>query len=177
MIATVRVSLNYATHLPALMRACERTRGPILELGLGLFSTPYLHYLSRLTGRRVVSYDNHAPWAGLFLIAEYNKGQHEVRVVKEWDEADIDNTEWAVALVDHEPGSRRTQEIRRLAQRAHYIIAHDSNNRYNREYRYTTIHKLFRWRTDWTDDFRMATVFSNFHDLGDFWNVAQQEPA
>jgi hypothetical protein len=163
------VSLNYATHLPALMRALERSgSGPVLELGMGLFSTPYLHYACALAGRYLVSLDNNAEWAQFFINAGYESKEHNIFALKTWDEFALLEG-WAVALVDHSPSDRRIVDIRRLAAFAHYIVVHDTNGRYDREYHYSEIYPLFKWRTDWTGDHRHACVLSNFHDLGDFW--------
>jgi hypothetical protein len=166
MAFTTSVSLNYATHLPALMRALALTDGPVLELGMGLFSTPYLHYACR--ERWLVSYDNDAAWAAKF--APYQSLNHRIRVVSDWAEARIElRTPWSVALVDHSPSERRVVDIRRLAHCARIIIAHDSNGRWEKHYHYSTIYPLFRYRTDWTGDGRHAVVLSNFVDLERFW--------
>lgn len=164
----VTVSLNYATHLPALMRAVERTTGPVLELGMGVFSTPYLHYKCLLQNRYLLSVDNDASWVDMFLDASYYHARHNINTCQDWDQAIIEEA-WDVALIDHSPGSRRVIDIKRLANSARYIVLHDTNARYEREYGYSAIYPLFRYRTDWTGDGRHAAVLSNFVDLGDFW--------
>jgi hypothetical protein len=166
MAFTTSVSLNYATHLPALMRALALSDGPVLELGMGLFSTPYLHYACALAGRYLASYENDGGWASIF--STYHTGEHDIFVTNDWDTTRIDR-EWDVALVDHSPSERRVHDIRRLAKWTRYIIAHDSNGRWEKHYHYSTIYPLFRYRTDWTGDGRHAVVLSNFVDLGDFW--------
>ena len=166
MAFTTSVSLNYATHLPALMRALALTDGPVLELGMGLFSTPYLHYACALAGRRLVSYENNAGWAEIFK--PYQSDGHDIGVVDSWWEADI-SKEWGMALVDHSPSERRVWDITRIAHLARIIIAHDSNGRWEKHYHYSTIYPLFRYRTDWTGDGRHAVVLSNFVDLERFW--------
>jgi hypothetical protein len=161
------VSLNYATHLPCLMRALTLTNGPVLELGLGLFSTPYLHYACR--ERWLVSYDNDAAWVSIFK--PYETLNHRIRAVSDWAEAPIElRAPWSVALVDHSPSARRVVDIKRLADCAMYIIVHDTNGRYEKDYHYSTIYPLFRYRADWTGDGRHAAVLSNFVDLERFWD-------
>ena len=164
------VSLNYATHLAPLMRALALTDGPVLELGMGLFSTPYLHYACQLAERWLVSYDSDATWAEIFK--PYQSDWHTIRVTPDWSSARIvrgRDVPWSVALVDHSPSDRRVTEIRRLAGCARYIIAHDSNGRWDKHYHYSQIYPLFRYRTDWTGDGRHAVVLSNFVDLKGFW--------
>jgi hypothetical protein len=169
MAFTTSVSLNYATHLPALMRALALTDGPVLELGMGLFSTPYLHYACLLQNRYLLSIDSHASWVKQFLKAGYYGPRHNINTVSDWDQAIIQES-WDVALIDHSPSERRVVEIGRLANHAKYIIAHDSNGRYENQYHYSTIYPLFRYRTDWTGDGRHAVVLSNFVDLKGFWD-------
>jgi hypothetical protein len=170
------VSLNYATHLPALMRALTLTDGAVLELGMGLFSTPFLHYACQLAGERpLMSVENDERWAKQF--ETYRRPWHHIVSVEDWDDFDIegeffpDDTGyvWDVALVDHSPSARRVVDIKRLAHCARLIIAHDSNGRYENDYHYSTIYPLFRYRTDWTGDGRHAAVLSNFVDLERFW--------
>jgi hypothetical protein len=137
---------------------------------MGVFSTPYLHYACLLAGRKLVSYENDANYAKFFM--DYGYGRfpldHDIRVVSDWDYADIDQR-WGVALIDHSPSERRIVDIRRLANKASYIIIHDSNGRHEQTYHYSEIYPLFKYRTIWDKDSRHATVLSNFVDLGDFW--------
>jgi hypothetical protein len=169
------VSGHYGTHLPALMRALQRSVGPVLELGMGFFSTGFLHYACMLQNRRLVSYENNAKWADFFLAYDYPKSGHEIRVVKDWADADVQLepgplwSKWSVVLIDHSPDEWRTKHIAQLAQSAYYVVIHDSNGKHERTYHYSTIYPLFRYRTDWTREARHAAVLSNFVDLGDFW--------
>lgn len=43
---------DYGTHLLPLILAVMNTRGPILEMGSGLYSTRTLHHVSKLCGER-----------------------------------------------------------------------------------------------------------------------------
>ena len=167
MAFSLNFSLNYATHMAPLTRAMALTDGPVLELGMGVASTIYLHYECQRQGRDLVSYENNAAWAEYFK--PYASDAHSIRVVDSWWEAGVSKP-WDVALVDHSPSERRVQEIARLAHFATYIIAHDSNGRWEKHYHYSTIYPLFRYRTDWTGDGRHAVVLSNFVDLKGFWN-------
>lgn len=159
------VSLNYATHLPALMRALERTSGPVLELGMGLFSTPYLHYACLLAGRLLVSYESDAAWAARFEM--YRGGGHHIKLVNDWKYLVVIGM-WSVALIDH-TDSHRAPAIAALANHAQYIVAHDANGRFDKLYRYSTVYPLFKYRTVWDRDARHTVVLSNFVDLQDFW--------
>lgn len=171
MAYNVNVSGRYGTHLPALIKAMEATTGDVLEMGMGLFSTPYLHYKCMLTGRKLVSYENSRTWAGFFLHYGYPNENHEINIVEDYNDAKIDKP-WDVVLIDQTPDDNRTVATRRLANLAKYIIIHDSNNdkRSRRIYHYHDIYPLFKYRSVWDKDSNHATVLSNFVDLKDFWS-------
>lgn len=163
----LKFSLNYATHMAGLVRAMARTSGPVLELGMGVTSTVYLHYECARQGRELVSYENNAGWAAIF--ADYDSPAHSVVVLDDWSKAHISRP-WDVALIDHSPDEQRIVDIRRLAQHAKYIIAHDSDAKFDMVYHYATIYPLFKYRADWDGDYRKAVVLSNFVDLKGFWD-------
>ncbi len=140
MAVPMRVSIRYGSHLPLLMAAVQATRGPVLELGAGVFSTPILHWLCTLAERELVTYDNDMKY--LNWAHNYANEYHALVHVANWGDADIERP-WAVALVDHSPSERRVVEIKRLAPFARYIVVHDTNGRYERHYHYSTIWPLF----------------------------------
>ena len=145
MATKIIVSGNYGTHLAALIAAMSKTDGDVLELGTGIFSTPYLHYQCMNSKRNLVSYDNDKSWLGFFLKYGYENEYHKIIHVNNWDEAKIEKP-WDVALVDHSPDHRRVVETRRIANLAKYIIIHDSNDnrRHRRIYQYSEIYPLFK---------------------------------
>ena len=162
----MQVSQNYGTHLGALIKVMSLTSGDVLELGTGVFSTPYLHYACLLAKRHLVSYDNDARW--MHWVDYYKGPYHEIKYVKKWEDADIEKP-WDMVLVDHTPSIRRKEDIKRIANLAKYIIIHDSSETYHDTYAYHEIYPLFKYRKDWTFDHRPATVLSNFVDLEDLW--------
>ena len=164
----MNVSGKYGTHLPCLIKALSKTTGDVLELGMGIFSTPYLHYQCLLSKRKLVSYENFRNWMNFFIKYEYPNEYHEIHFVEKYSDAPIDKP-WDVVLIDQTPDSSRREEVRRLANLAQYIIIHDSNIYKERHYHYSEIYPLFKYKTDWDRDDRWATVLSNFHDLKDFW--------
>jgi len=163
-----RVSGNYGTHLAALIRTMFLTSGDVLELGMGFFSTPFLHYQCMISDRKLVSYENNKAWARWFIKYGYENPNHEIRHVNDWDDADIEKP-WDVALVDHSPDFRRVKDIRRLASFAKYIIIHDSNKEHEKDYHYSTIYPLFKHRKVWTKDKRHVDVLSNLVNLDNLW--------
>ena len=168
MATNMGVSLRYGTHLPCLIKVMEKTTGDVLELGTGVFSTPYLHYKCFLSNRKLVSYENFKSWYDFLLKYGYRNENHEIHFVKKYSDAPIDKP-WDVVLIDQTPDSSRAEEVKRLANLAKYIVIHDSNGRYNKIYHYDTIYPLFKYRTIWDKDSNHATILSNFVDLTDFW--------
>ena len=164
----MHVSLNYGTNLPALIRAMEKTTGDVLELGMGVFSTPYLHYQCILSNRKLVSYENYKEWMNFFLKYRYPCKNHEIIFVDKYSDAKIDR-EWDLVLIDQTPDSSRREEVKRLANLAKYIVIHDSGGNNEKVYHYSEIYPLFKYRTNWEGDKNQATVLSNFVDLKDFW--------
>jgi len=167
MITKMRVSLNYGTHLAPLIQAVRKTTGDILELGMGVFSTPFLHYISVLDNRKVLSIENFERWARFFK-DWYNHPTHQILIVDEYANAPIDKF-WDVVLIDQTPDSSRSEEIRRLANLAKYIVIHDANPSNYKVTHYDEIYPLFKYKTDWHGDKNRATVLSNLVDLEDFW--------
>lgn len=168
MATSMMVSLNYGTHLAALIKAISKTNGDVLELGTGIFSTPYLRYQCMLSNRKLVSYENYKNWYN-FLLKYYEPNQnHEINFVEKYSDAPTDR-DWDVVLIDQTPDSSRTEEAIRLMNRAKYIIVHDSNPSNDRVTHYSRIYPLFKYRSDWNGDKNRATVLSNLVDLKDFW--------
>ena len=162
----MHVSLNYGTNLPALIKAMEKTTGDVLELGMGVFSTPYLHYQCILSNRKLESYENYKDWMDFFK--DYECPNHEINFVEKYADAKIEKA-WSVVLVDQTPDSSRAEEIKRLANYAHYIVIHDSNPSNYKVTHYDEIYPLFKYKTDWHGDNNRTTILSNFVDLKHFW--------
>lgn len=147
--------------MPLLMEAVNRTTGPIAELGAGWFSTPLLHWMCAKTERRLVSYETSPNFAE--KAEAFREPWHEIRWVPSWDYADLEQP-WGLAFVDHKPGIRRKEDIRRLADWAQAIVAHDTCGRTDKDYRYSEIWHLFKWRADYQVRPK-TTVVSNFVDV------------
>jgi len=152
----------YGSHMPVIARLVDMTQGPILELGMGIYSTSLLDVMCHEGKRTLISYDNDPAWF------KENQGwesdYHKVHFVNNYNEADIENTHWSVALVDHRPALRRIIEIKRLAPHAEYIIVHDTEPECDRFFRYSKIYPLFKYRFDYRKCRPHTTVLSNFFD-------------
>jgi len=156
----------WGSHLPVLIKLVEITDGNILELGSGIFSTPYLHWACLPTKRQLTSYD-HSPQYSDYLKQYEDPEFHEVIHVDDYDDAMIEK-HWDIAFFDHAPEARRKVDIARLANLAKYLVIHDSDPKTDGHYRYSEIYPLFKYRYDYTAVSPNTTILSNFVDLTDF---------
>lgn len=169
----MKISGNYGTHLGPLIACMNKSTGDVLELGLGWFSTPYLHYQCLLSKRHLTSVDGEQGWIHRFADSDfahhlYRGEYHDFLHAEDWDKLPIDKP-WDVVLVDQTPDTERIKSIRRLADLAKYIVIHDSNPKYERVYGYSQIYSLFKYQRVWDKDDRHATVLSNLVTLDDLW--------
>lgn len=166
MATRIHFSTRYGTHLVPLLHAVLLTSGDVLELGLGVCSTPALHALCQLQGRRLVTIENNREW---FSIGErYASDFHQVLYVPDWDAAPIERP-WSVALVDHSPDERRRIELERLAPHADILIAHDANKRYWKQYGYDKAFPSFGECLIYDRDDPATAILSNRVSLKEFW--------
>jgi len=163
------------SHLPILMKIMTITTGPVLELGMGLFSTPYLHWACYDSRRKLVSCESKEGFNNLFVFNDPREVDnryeeyHQIIYVPDnkWDEVDLLSEHWSVVLVDHAPGKRRKEEVKRLANKADYILVHDSDDlpKHIEHYKFNEVYPLFKYRYDYDKVFPRTTVLSNFKDL------------
>ena len=104
-----------ASHLEPLVWALASTRGRVLELGGGGYSTGVIAGFAR-SGRECWTVETNPEWARA-LTELYGEA---VRIVDEepW-------LEWGVVLVDNAPGAARAPAIRRHLGSA-WIVVHDT---------------------------------------------------
>jgi len=155
------ISTTHGTHLPVLIKVINITNGPVLELGMGIFSTPYLHFAC-YPRRRLVSFENNSEFSE--WITAFKSGCHETNFVDDWNKINISG-HWSVALIDHSPAERRIEEIKRLSNSCDYLVVHDTNPRQTHKYHYNEIYPLFKFRKDFTREKPYTAVLSNFYDL------------
>ena len=168
MATKMNVSLAYATHLTCLIKALEKTQGDILELGTGIFSTPFLRYYCMLNDRKLVSYENFKNWYDFMLKYWTSNKNHQINFIDEYKNAPVDRF-WDVVLIDQTPDSSRAEEIIRLKDQAKFVVIHDSNPSNYKVTHYDKIYPLFKYKTDWMGDNNRATVLSTLVDLKGFW--------
>lgn len=168
--ALVKYEAHWGSHIPPLLRAFALTDGPVLELGMGVFSTTFLHWICLDAGRRLLSCENDPTFFAQH--ASFASEDHQLYLVDgdTWDAAPIDEEFWSVALVDHGPPERRTVEALRLARNCEFILVHDSQWKQNHHYLYRELlFPFFKYRYDYTKHRVHTTVLSDITDLSDFY--------
>ena len=162
------------SHLPALMKLVPMTTGPILEMGCGMFSTPFLHWTCYQTGRRLVTYESDPKYFNDVLtgvqenLRNAHQEFHTVGLVTDWDAVDL-SPAWSIAFVDHSPDRRRYLDLKRLTH-AEYVVVHDTEPRRNnwRKHHWGEAFGLFKYRFQYDKALPETTILSNVHDVAGF---------
>jgi len=154
-------SPGWSSHLPVLSKVFKVTRGPILELGMGLYSTPFLHWMCAEVKRPLVSYEKEDYW--IKTNHWFATKDHQIHHVKDWDKIDIEQP-WEMAFIDHEP-ARRKIELARLANYAKYIVLHDTQPNQEKHYHYQEVYPMFKHIRHFGFSRAWTGVLSNFVDL------------
>lgn len=123
MTPEMETAVKYQSHLPALLACIAVTDGPVLELGVGHFSTPHLHALCGALGRNLISIERDDEWREGFA-GKFRSDRHAV--VKEWVLLGHD-AKWAVAFIDDSPGGEsRARAFKALIEGSHFVVMHDA---------------------------------------------------
>ena len=141
----------YATHLEVLIGTAADTKGPILELGCGNYSTLPLAALCAAQGRQFKAQASNAEWAAQF---------GELVEIVDWATWEPPVPEgggkWGMVFLDSEEAVRdRIKRLPILADITDRVVMHDANVAYgNPEFR-SLIEKykqvlMFRRYVPWT---------------------------
>ena len=158
---------NYSSHLPLLMEMVHRTDGPILELGSGHYSTPFLHWACCPTERRLVTLESNPKF--FKLAAQFADEWHTVDIVEDWDAYPLERPDghgsnWEIVFIDHD-AHRRAPDAIRVAQTANFVICHDTCGRAEKHYHYKSVSPHYKYRYHFTKVRPRTTVLSNFVDV------------
>jgi hypothetical protein len=160
-------NIRTGSHIPVLIKLLQMTAGPVAEFGMGIYSTPLLHYMCSPKRRELYSFDNDGRYIDMFNLAEYADDYHRIIMVDDWDDVKVDKF-WSVVFIDHAPAERRKIDAARFAKFASYIVLHDTGWKWEKNYHYKEIYPLFKYRYDYTAVKHYSTILSNFEDLKDF---------
>lgn len=111
-------------------------RGPVLEIGIGHFSTPAIHALVVQTGAGILSLEDNEDWLKGFKSYalpghhEFLGGKYDTSVSLAIQRAVKGSFRYSVGLIDHSPGGQnRLDAFLALLDFCHYLVIHD----YHRE--------------------------------------------
>lgn len=110
-----QITSNWDSHRPLLWEALEATKHlklPVLELGCGEGSTPFLRKYCADEGLKLYSYDYKKEWAEKYRAVHHN-----------WINFFWGN-KYGVALIDESPGEHRKVSLQNV--KAEVIVIHDS---------------------------------------------------
>jgi hypothetical protein len=158
----MRTNPYLGSHLPVLMKLVSMTKGPILELGSGPYSTQYLHWACFPSKRPLVTYETNPEWFP--FTKDFQDDFHTTSLVSDWSKVNFDHP-WSIAFVDHD--GVRSETIRRLLH-AEYVVCHDTENKGLRQWGMVPVKKWFRWNWRYEVTRPCTTIFSNTHDLTGF---------
>ncbi len=119
------VQAMWCSWLPALTRALVESTGPVLEIGVGHFSTPFLHEYCDATKRHLVSVEADAEWG--FKFAEmFRSDNHEVIVQDYAFILPILDRKFGLVFIDNSPGGAgRSIPFRQFIQTGAKVVVHD----------------------------------------------------
>lgn len=144
------------------MACVVATKGAILEVGTGHWSTPLLHRYCSAGGRKLVSVDSDKAWVEQF--ADMRVCDHEVLHVN-YDEffPKAIQKDWSVVFLDQSPGHRRSIDAIAFLPKAEFILVHD----YSGEEVYAPFRSvLSRWKYYKVAQFSPSTlVLSNTREI------------
>ncbi len=169
--------METSTHFPLLMKVVNISKGTVLELGSGLFSTPLLHWMcyardffgsKAVPARKLITCESYKHY--LKFAKKFETPTHEIRFVKDWATEEL-NEHYGVVFIDHSPKRPLTRgdAAIRFANNADYVVLHDAGENSHEKYGYEKAYKHFKYRYDWTGCVPHTTVLSNFHDLRNFY--------
>lgn len=120
---------TWATHLPLLVRAVQMTKGPVIEVGGGLYSTPIL--TAMLQDRPLVTAETSEVW--LERIREmdlHTNPLHATRRLLSLDELSdpkvVGFSEFGLAFVDNFPDKSRAAVLQTMRRISAVVVMHDA---------------------------------------------------
>jgi hypothetical protein len=169
------LDFKHGSNLIPLTMATLVTSGDMLELGMGLFSTPLLHKISFDFNRQLVSVDTHLDWMRKF--AFYNQTQahklYHLPNEKLLSEFGL-KKRWGMVLVDHIYAEIRPTNVIKFANLSSIVVAHDTEKANEGFYKYeqAEIRKHFKYVCKFSlyqsankNSYISTTMLSNFIDL------------
>lgn len=151
---------NFDNHRHLLWEALEMTediQGPVVEMGMGNGSTPFLASYCATRNRQFFSYENNLEW--FEKCRDFHPNTFHLT---DWDIVAEKHLTPSVLFLDHAPGERRKIDLANFAMRARIIVIHDSEIAADHGYQMRQHIPLFKYWKDWKSDGAWASMASNF---------------
>jgi len=156
-------SAGYGTHIAPLTAAALSTKGTIIEMGAGDYSTPLLHEIAKAQNRPLITYETDKQWLINFIDLEVfkTKVSHFIEPVANWDQVEV--RPCGLLFIDHAPAERRIIDIERFMRAAQVIVVHDSEKR--SYYKYDQVFKYFKYKNEYQRYSKKTMLLSNYIDV------------
>lgn len=169
---------GYFTHCPLIAKCILNTKGPILELGTGVYSGVFIDFLAK--GRKIISTDTDIKWlselkkefeSNLHSFVHINCNNDSNEYNKQMDEfKKINNDFYSIVFIDHGIISERQSDITRFKDIAELIIVHDSSYTCNQghddiTYKYNKNISTFKYTYEYTKMWPFTCVMSDINNL------------
>ena len=123
---------SWGSWMAPLLACITATEGPILEIGAGDWSTPFLHHIAITAGRPVHTVEADQKWMQRYRQLEM-ENRHTLQHAREGYElachmaaaAATLHGLWGVVLVDGSPSETRAAQCLILRKHATYLVVHD----------------------------------------------------
>ena len=145
------------SYIPALARCIietQDTKGPVLELGIGNGSTPFLKEMCR--NRYLLSLEDEELWYS--SLSGLDSPQHKIEKIVWGTWTPPADIRWDVVFVDQVPGHRR-RILEMLKGKAKLFVIHDT------EQDYADPGNLFKYRIDYRISMPRTSVVSDEVDV------------
>jgi len=156
----MRLKKAWTTHIPMLIKYVQLADKPVLELGSGIFSTPLLHWLCKMQGVELFTYENVDEYYK--FAKQFQSRNHRIRFVEDWNKVIYPYNKYGVVFIDHAPAERRQIEAITFANLTDYVILHDADESI---YGYNKVYPHFKYIYKWEECKPYTTVLSNFNEL------------
>lgn len=149
---------NQNNHRILLFEALEKTKGDVIEMGMGHGSTPYLHEYCKINKRNLFSYETSSEWFKKF--EHLNTQSHRHTFIENWDTVHNLHKNPSVVLVDHAPGERRKIDIEKWRGNCIYLVAHDTEPAADHGYKMRDILSTYKYMKDYETKGAWSTIVS-----------------
>lgn len=154
---------GYSSHQDVLHKMLSLCSGKVIELGVGAGSTYIFSWYAMhiLKEGYVLSLETDSEWLEKSKLISKNHAYELVDNYTKyhWNVGYLEDT-WELAFVDNAPGESRQSNILKLANKAKWIVVHDTEEAgYGYDFSGFKYVKTFKEHRPWT------TVLSNFEEI------------